>query len=64
MPNMKIHKTIVDRFKVTGRGKILRRKIGQRHLKIHKSKTNIRRGNRDIQVTGLLEKKLKKLLGI
>ncbi len=64
MPKLKISKTVRDRFKVTGTGKIMRRKIGQRHLKATKSRRNIRRGKEPIQVTGVLEKKLKKLLGI
>lgn len=61
---MKISKTVRDRFKVTGSGKVLRRKIGHRHLIITKSRTNVRRAKRPIQVTGPLEKKVKKLLGI
>ena len=61
---MRISKTIKDRFKVTGTGKILRRKAGQRHLKIHKSKANKRRGKLPIQVIGKFEKKIKKLLGV
>ncbi len=61
---MKISKTVADRIKVSANGKLMRRKVGHRHLKIHKSRTNIRRGKEPIQVTGLLEKKIKKLLGI
>lgn len=64
MPKIKIPKTVRDRFKVSATGKIFRRKIGQRHLKSNKSRTAIHRGKRLVQVTGPLEKKLKKLLGI
>jgi large subunit ribosomal protein L35 len=64
MPKMKLSKTIRDRFKVTGRGKVMRRKSGQRHLKASKSRANIRRGKKNIQVVGELEKKVKKMLGI
>ncbi len=64
MPKMKISKTVQDRFKVTGSGKVMRRKIGQRHLQSHKSSSNKRRNAHPVQVTGKLEKKLKKLLGI
>jgi len=64
MPKMKISKTIRDRFKVSANGKIMRRKIGQRHLKASKSRANIRRGKEPIQVVGLFERKLKKMLGI
>lgn len=64
MPKMKISKTVKDRFKVTGRGKVMRRKIGQRHLMAHKSSANKRRNSHPVQVVGKLEKKLKKMLGI
>jgi len=64
MPKIRISKSIRDRFKITKNGKIIRRKIGQRHLASHKSNANVRRGKEPIQVTGPLEKKLKKLLGI
>ena len=57
-------KTVRDRFKVSANGKIMRRKIGQRHLKATKSRANIRRGKVPIQVVGVLEKKLKKLLAV
>lgn len=64
MPKLKISKTVRDRFKVTKNGKILRRKIGMRHLRGSKRRTIIRRGKEPILVTGRLEKKLKKLLGV
>lgn len=64
MPKQKISKSVRDRFKITKKGKIIRRKIGQRHLKSNKRRTNLRRGKEPIQVIGHLEKKLKKLLGI
>ena len=64
MPKIKIPKSIADRFKVTGTGKIMRRKSGARHLKSSKSAANIRRSKVPQQVTGPFEKKIKKLLGI
>lgn len=64
MPKQKISKTIKDRFKITKNGKIIRRKIGMRHLRSSKRATTIRRGKEPIRVTGVIEKKLKKLLGI
>ncbi len=64
MPKMKLSKTVRDRFKVSANGKVMRRKIGQRHLKAAKSRRNIRRGKKGVQVIGVLEKKLKKLLMI
>ncbi|MCL4390534.1 MAG: 50S ribosomal protein L35 [Patescibacteria group bacterium] len=64
MPKLKISKSVQDRFKVTGSGKIMRRKIGQRHKHAAKRRTNLRRGKEPMVVTGKLEKKLKRLLGI
>lgn len=64
MPKIKNSKSVRDRFKISKNGKIMRRKIGQRHLKSNKRRTNLRRGKEPIQVTGALEKKLKKLLSI
>lgn len=64
MPKIKNSKSVRDRFKVSKNGKIMRRKIGQRHLKSNKRRTNLRRGKEPIQVTGSLEKRLKKLLSI
>jgi ribosomal protein L35 len=64
MPKMKISKTVKDRLSVTGSGKIMRRRVGQRHKMIHKSQSNKRRGRLAQQVTGKLEKKIRKLLGV
>ncbi len=64
MPKLKISKTVRDRLRVTASGKIFRRKIGQRHLKGSKRRTNLRRGKEPIQVTGPLRRKIKKLLGV
>ena len=61
---MKISKTVRDRFKVTGTGKILRAKTGHRHNIAKKSRANVRRGKVPIEVTGPLKIKIKKLLGI
>lgn len=61
---MKISKTLRDRFKVTGTGKILRAKIGFRHNISKKSRANVRRGKIPIEVTGATKIKIKKLLGI
>lgn len=61
---MKISKTVVDRLKITGGGKVMRRKVGHRHLTSNKRATNKRRAAEPIQVVGKLEKKIKKLLGV
>lgn len=64
MPKMKTVKSVKDRFKVTGRGKIIRRKTGHRHLKSNKSNTSLRRGKIPILVTGTMEVKVKRMLQI
>ncbi len=64
MPKIKIPKSVKDRLKVTGGGKILRRKSGMRHLRSSKSRGNIRRGKIMVRVLGPTRKKVKKLLGI
>lgn len=61
---MKISKTVRDRFKVTGSGKILRRKIGFRHNITKKTRGNKRRGKLPVQVIGPTEGKVRKMLGI
>ena len=61
---MKISKTVRDRFKITGTGKIMRSKIGFRHNISKKSRANVRRGNVPIEITGKMKIILKKLLGI
>lgn len=63
MPKMRISKSVRDRFKISKSGKIIRRKIGQRHLKSNKSRTNLRRGKEPIEVKGAMRQKLRKLLG-
>lgn len=61
---MKIRKSVARRIKVTGSGKLMRRKGFARHLKAGKSKRKTRRLKRPALVKGSLEKKLKKMLGL
>ena len=42
MPKMKTKKSLVGRFKVSGRGKLMRYKSKRRHLLSHKSQKNLR----------------------
>jgi len=64
MPKIKVPKSVSDRLKVTGTGKIMRRKAGIRHLKMAKRKTTLRRSKNPMQVIGPFEKKIKRLLGV
>jgi len=43
MPKLKTNKTAVKRFKVTGSGKITRRKSSNNHMFLHKSAAQKRR---------------------
>lgn len=43
MPKIKTHKTAAKRFKITGSGKITRRKSANNHMFFHKSKSQRRR---------------------
>ncbi len=61
---MKTTKSAASRFKVSGTGKVIRRKIGQRHLHITKSRSNLRRGKQAIVIHGIQLKKVRRLLGI
>ncbi len=51
MPKLKTHKATAKRFRVTGRGKFRRHKIGRSHLRRKKAKRNIRLYDRLIEVT-------------
>ncbi len=63
MPKMKSHRGAAKRFKVTGTGKIMRRKAGMNHLLEKKSSKVTRRLNREAQVAGADEMQARKLLG-
>lgn len=55
MPKMKTHKASAKRFRVTGTGKIVRRKAFRKHLLVHKSGSRLRRisGNDVVSDTDL-----------
>ena len=58
----KTHKGIAKRFKITGTGKILRKKAGKRHLLSTKTGKNLRRLRRSATVPHHIEKQIKKQL--
>jgi len=62
MPKLKTKKSISKRFKLTKKGKVLRRKGFSRHLKTKKSSKRKRRLKRATIVKGSLAKKIKKFL--
>ena len=63
MPKMKTHRGAAKRFKVTGTGRVFRRKQYRSHLLEKKSSRRTRRLGRPAEVTGAEKKKVQKLLG-
>jgi large subunit ribosomal protein L35 len=63
MPKQKTRKSITRRFRVTKKGKVLRRQAFRRHLKANKSKKQLKNLKRTKQVKGFLAKKIRKVLG-
>ena len=63
MPKMKTDRGAAKRFKITGTGKILRRKAYRDHLLEHKPTTRTRRLGREAEVTGGDKKHVERLLG-
>jgi large subunit ribosomal protein L35 len=63
MPKMKTHRGAAKRFKVTGSGKITRRKAFRAHLLEKKPTRRTRRLGRTVEVTGGDKKHVERLLG-
>ena len=64
MPKMKTHRGAAKRFKVTGTGKILRRKAFRNHMFEKKASTRTRRLAREAEVTGGDRDQVRRLLGL
>ncbi len=64
MPKMKTHRGAAKRFKVTGTGKIMRRKAFRSHLLEKKSSVRTRRLGREAELTGGDRTQIKRLLGL
>ncbi|MBT4124406.1 MAG: 50S ribosomal protein L35 [Candidatus Pacebacteria bacterium] len=60
----KTRKGAVRRFKITGSGKVMRRKQDSRHLLRNKSKKNKRTKRLMVEVKGKWARKVKRMLGI
>jgi large subunit ribosomal protein L35 len=58
----KTRKIVAKRFKVTSTGKILRRTPNMRHLRRKKSKGQLRKYRKYIEVKGKMAKKIKAML--
>jgi large subunit ribosomal protein L35 len=64
MPKMKTDKGAAKRFKITGTGKIRRRKAFMNHILEKKPSKRTRRLKREAEVTGGDAKQVKRLLGL
>jgi large subunit ribosomal protein L35 len=62
MPKMKTHKATAKRFKITGRGKLRRRKQRRSHLRRKKSKRVLRTFSEDLPVAKVDRKRVRRLL--
>jgi len=63
MPKQKTHRGAAKRFKVTGTGRVFRRKQYRSHLLEKKPSKRTRRLARPAEVVGADKKKVKRLLG-
>ncbi len=64
MPKMKTDRGAAKRFKITGTGRIVRRKAFRSHLLEKKSSVRTRRLARETEVVGGDRKQVKRLLGL
>ena len=64
MPKMKTHSGAAKRFKITGSGKIMRRKAFMNHMLEKKPSTRTRRLKREAEVTGGDREHVRRLLGL
>ena len=63
MPKMKTHRSTAKRFKVTGKGKLRRLKMGRSHFRRKKSKRSLRELRQDVEIDSPNLKRLERLLG-
>ena len=64
MPKIKTNKSVVRRFKVTARGKLMRHRAGAGHLKSRKSPAQLRRFRKETTVSKGFTKQIKRMLGM
>lgn len=64
MPKMKTHRGAAKRFRVTGSGKLRRKKAYNSHLFTEKSAKRKRHLDKETDVAGTDEKSVRKVLGI
>jgi len=64
MPKLKTHKGTAKRVKLTGAGKVTRRRAYGGHLLAKKSKSRKRVINTTASISGKIEKNIKRALGV
>ena len=64
MPKMKTHKGAAARIKVTGTGRLRRRKKNRGHIMEKKASTRTRRLARETEVHSGDERRIKRMLGL
>jgi len=64
MPKMKTHRGAAKRFKVTGSGKLMRRKAFRNHILEKKPSKRTRRMAREAEVVGGDRDRVRRLLGL
>jgi len=62
MPKMKPHSGSSKRFRITGSGKIMRRRANRNHLLEHKSSRRTRRLYNEVELDAADSKRIKRLL--
>jgi len=62
MPKTKTHSGAKKRFRLTGTGKVMRRRANRNHLLEHKPTKRTRRLDGEVQLSPADTKKIKKLL--
>ncbi|HSK56473.1 MAG TPA: 50S ribosomal protein L35 [Jiangellales bacterium] len=63
MPKMKTHSGAKKRFRITGKGKVMREQANRRHLFEGKPSRRTRRLAMDVETSAADVRKVKKLLG-
>ena len=64
MHKMKTNKSVAKRVKVTGTGKLRRRRTGSGHLKSRKTPSRIRRFRKDAGLSPAFERIARRMLGL
>ncbi|MGH3660547.1 MAG: 50S ribosomal protein L35 [Micromonosporaceae bacterium] len=63
MPKNKAHSGAKKRFRVTGTGKVMRRRANRNHMLEHKPSTRTRRLWNEVEISPADSKRMRRLLG-